>query len=70
MLFQDRSILGQNDKVLEYSLQADPQSRFKQTDAGLEISVMRAQRIYNNGAWPNTVVVKLDRVVQVNVAQR
>jgi alpha-L-fucosidase len=60
------SVLGQNDMVLEYSPQADPQSRFKQTDAGLEISVMRAQRIYNNGAWPNTVVVKLDRVVQVN----
>jgi len=56
------SVLGQNDKVLEYAPNADPQSRFKQTDAGLEISVMRAQRIYNNRAWPNTVVVKLENV--------
>lgn len=28
----------------------------------LEISVVRAQRIYNNKAWPNTVVVKLNDV--------
>ena len=56
------SVLGQNDKVLEYVPDADPQSRFKQTEAGLEISVMRAQRIYNNRSWPNTVVVKLENV--------
>lgn len=56
------SVVGQNDKVLEYAPDADPQSRFRQTNAGLEISVMRAQRIYNNRAWPNTVVVKLENV--------
>jgi hypothetical protein len=56
------SVLGQNDKVLEYNPGADVQSRFKQTDDGLEISVMRAQRIYNNNSWPNTVVVKLQNV--------
>lgn len=56
------SVLGQNDKVLEYEPSADPESRFKQTEAGLEISVMRAQRIYNNRAWPNTVAVKLQNV--------
>jgi alpha-L-fucosidase len=56
------SVLGQNGKVLEYNRNADPQSRFKQIEAGLEISVMRAQRIYNNRSWPNTVVVRLDNV--------
>jgi len=56
------SVLGQNDKVLEYDPKADPQSRYRQMDAGLEISVMRAQRIYNNKSWPNQVVVKLENV--------
>ena len=56
------SVLGQNDRILEYNKGADVQSRFEQKDEGLEISVMRAQRIYNNKAWPNTVVVKLKNV--------
>lgn len=56
------SVLGQNDKVLEYKKDVNPKSKFKQTDKGLEISVMRAQRIYNNKRWTNTVVVKLDNV--------
>jgi alpha-L-fucosidase len=60
------SILGQNDKVLEYEPDVDVKSRFKQTPNGLEISVVRAQRIYNNRAWPNTIVVKLDNVEFVN----
>ncbi len=56
------SVLGQNDKVVEYHPNIDPRSRFKQTDAGLEISVVRAQRIYNDRTWPNPVVVKLENV--------
>ncbi|MDF7823605.1 alpha-L-fucosidase [Pontiellaceae bacterium B12227] len=56
------SVLGHNGKVLEYKKTADPKPTFKQTSKGLEISIMRAQRIYNNKAWPNTVVVKLDNV--------
>jgi alpha-L-fucosidase len=56
------SVLGQNDRVLEYNKNADVQSRYKQQEAGLEVSVMRAQRIYNNQSWPNTVVVKLENV--------
>ena len=51
--------------VLEYAPDADPESRFKQTEAGLEISVMRAQRIYNNRSWPNAVVIRLKNVIQV-----
>lgn len=60
------SILGQNDKVLEYKKEINPASTFTQTDKGLEISVMRAQRIYNNKRWPNTVVVKLEGVEFIN----
>ena len=60
------SVLGQNDRVLEYNKGADVKSRFKQKDDGLEISVMRAQRIYNNQSWPNTVVVKLENVQFAN----
>jgi alpha-L-fucosidase len=56
------SVLGQNDKVLEYQKDVNPKSDFKQTGKGLEISVMRAQRIYNNKRWTNTVVVKLENV--------
>jgi len=60
------SVLGQSSKVLEYQPDVDPTSSFKQTGKGLEISVMRAQRIYNNKQWPNTVVVKLDNVEFAN----
>ena len=56
------SVLGQNDKALEYQPDVDPASSFKQTEAGLELSIMRAQRIYNNKTWPNTVVLKLENV--------
>ncbi len=56
------SVLGQNDKVVEYQPDKIPDSRFEQTDDGLKISVVRAQRIYNDRTWPNPVVVKLENV--------
>ena len=56
------SVLGQNDKVLEYAPDSIPTSHFKQNDDDLEISIVRAQRIYNNKTWPNPVVVKLTDV--------
>jgi alpha-L-fucosidase len=56
------SVLGQNDKVVEYRLDADPKSRFTQEKDGLHISVVRAQRIYNNYKWPNPITVKLENV--------
>ncbi|MCH6259004.1 alpha-L-fucosidase [Puniceicoccaceae bacterium K14] len=56
------SVLGQNDKVVEYRPQKNPESRYKQTEDGLEISVVRAQRLYNNRNWPNPIVVKLENV--------
>jgi alpha-L-fucosidase len=60
------SVLGQNSRVVEYQKSVDANSRFEQKSNGLEISVVRAQRIYNNKSWPNTVVVKLENVDFVN----
>lgn len=60
------SVLGQNDRIVEYRARLDATSRFEQTPEGLKIDVMRAQRIYNNYGWPNTVVVKLENVEFVN----
>ena len=57
------SILGQNDEVVEYHPEKNPKSQFKQTDNGLEISIVRAQRIYNNNRWPNPITVKLENVI-------
>ena len=56
------SFLGQNDRVVEYKPKVKPESKIQQTADGLQISVVRAQRIYNNTKWPNPVVVKLEGV--------
>lgn len=56
------SVLGQNDLVVEYQPEVDPASRVTQTEDGLGLSIVRAQRLYNNQTWPNPVVVKLDHV--------
>ncbi len=60
------SVLGQNSKVLEYHPETDPMPTIKNTKEGIEISVMRAQRIYNDRKWPNPVVVKLENVFSRN----
>ena len=57
------SVLGQNSIVLEYNSDADPTPSIKNTYAGLEISVMRSHRIYNDRKWPNPIVVKLKNVM-------
>lgn len=56
------SVLGQNDLVVEYNPKIVPTSRLRRTAEGLEISVVRAQRVYNDHKWPNPVVVKLEGV--------
>jgi alpha-L-fucosidase len=56
------SVLGQNDLVVEYKEDIDPKSRFSQKVDGLHISVVRAQRLYNNHKWPNPIVVKIENV--------
>lgn len=53
------SVLGQSGRVLEYNTKVIPETRWEQKDAGLHISVMRAQRIYNDTKWPNPIVLKI-----------
>lgn len=56
------SVLGQNDKVVEYWPENIPESRYIQHEDLLEISIVRAQRLYNDKIWPNPIVVKLTNV--------
>ncbi len=56
------SVLGQTGNVVEYQPATDGNAYFEQTSVGLTISVVRAQRIYNNHRWPNPIVVKLENV--------
>jgi alpha-L-fucosidase len=56
------SVLGQNDKVLEYQPTVVPQSTWKQAADGLHLRAMRAQRLYNDRKWPNPVVLKITNV--------
>jgi alpha-L-fucosidase len=53
------SVLGQNDRVLEYRPEVTPKTTWKQDAAGLHIRDMHAQRLYNNREWPNPVVLKI-----------
>ena len=55
-------VLGHGGRILEYAPKADPGPRFEQKDDGLHLDIMRAQRLYNNSAWPNPLVVKLTEV--------
>jgi alpha-L-fucosidase len=56
------NVLGQSDRVVEYMPEVDATSRFTQTPEGLSISVVRAQRLYNDHKWPNPVVVEISKV--------
>ncbi|MFS2185427.1 alpha-L-fucosidase [Mucilaginibacter sp. Mucisp84] len=58
------SVLGQNSRIIEYKTD-DVSCRYKQTDKGLEVSVVKAQRIYDDHRWPNPVVIKLENVAPV-----
>lgn len=54
------SVLGQSGDVLEYRPDVDPRPSWRQDEAGLHISVMMAQRLYNDRRWPNPVVLRID----------
>jgi alpha-L-fucosidase len=56
------SVLGHAGKVLEYQPEVDPSPTIESTADGMEISLMRAQRIYNDRKWPNPLVLKLEGV--------
>ncbi len=53
------SVLGQNDKVLEYRPDVVPKTTWRQESDGLHIRAMRTQRLYNNRQWPNPVVLRI-----------
>ncbi len=53
------SVLGQSGRVLEYNTKVIPETRWQQENDGLHVSVMRAQRIYNDTKWPNPLVLKI-----------
>lgn len=56
------SVLSQNDLIVEYWPENDPKTTFFQHKDRLEISVSKAQRLYNDKIWPNAIVVKLTNV--------
>ncbi|MEC3908500.1 alpha-L-fucosidase [Tamlana sp. 2201CG12-4] len=58
-------VVGHDGLVVEYQPDKDPKSYAVQKGDGLHLSVIRAQRIYNNNFWPNAVVVKLTNVEPV-----
>lgn len=58
------AVLGHNGKVLEYSPEVDPSPRMENVPGGLRVSVMRAQRIYNDRKWNNPIVIRLQNVEQ------
>jgi len=53
------SVLGQNDRVVEYRPEVTPETRWERTPDGLRITATRAQRLYNDRSWPNPVVLKI-----------
>jgi len=56
------SVLGHAGQVVEYSPHTDATPRLAQTAEGLRVSVVRAQRLYNDHKWPNPVVLRLENV--------
>ena len=56
------SVLGHASEICEYQPGKDVACRWSMEEDGLHISIVRAHRLYNNGRWPNPVVVKLTKV--------
>jgi len=58
------SVLGMSGEVVEYKpeLRGKAYPNFEQNEDGLHLSVMRAQRLYNNYKWPYPLVVKLENI--------
>ena len=56
------NVLGQSGELVEYMPDIDGKAYYEQKPDGLEISLVRAQRIYNNHQWHNPLVVKLTNI--------
>jgi alpha-L-fucosidase len=59
------TVLGQNDRVLEYHKGVVPKTTWAQEPGGLRIRATRAQRLYDDYKWPNPVVLKITNVKPV-----
>jgi alpha-L-fucosidase len=66
----EASILGQNDRVLEYRADVVPKTTFSRQPDGLHIRAMHTQRLQDNSRWPNPVVLKLTHVKPALVPPR
>lgn len=55
-------VLGQEHRADKFHSRHDIGTRFQQKEGGLEVSVKRAQRLYNNRRWPNAVVLRFENV--------
>jgi alpha-L-fucosidase len=56
------TVLGSDNKILEYKPEVDAASHFREDATGLHLDVIMAQRLYNDRKWPNPLVVKLTNV--------
>lgn len=63
------TVLGHGGTLVEYQPDTEATPRVEQQDDGLHLSVVRAQRLYNNHEWPNPVVVRLTRVQPVRMTE-
>lgn len=52
-------ILGQSDEILEYRPDIVPKTEWRQTDNGLLISAVTAQRMYDDRRWDKPVVLRI-----------
>jgi alpha-L-fucosidase len=52
-------ILGQSDEILEYRPDIVPKTEWRQTENGLVISAMTAQRMYDDRRWDKPVVLRI-----------
>ncbi|MFO7973449.1 MAG: alpha-L-fucosidase [Candidatus Hydrogenedentota bacterium] len=52
-------VLGQSGEVLEYQPDVDASTTWENAETGISVSVMRAQRIYNDRTWPNPLVLRI-----------
>lgn len=57
----DIEVVGQTGEVMEYHPEARPKTRWIQDEQGLRITARRVHRLYNNGKWPNPVVLRITK---------
>jgi alpha-L-fucosidase len=55
-------VLGQSGNIVEYQPDNNATTTFEQSENGLLVSCVRAQRIYNNHKWNKPIVLKLINV--------